>query len=119
MPYDPKKARELLSIAQAHSNQPNGEFVLAMADQLIGAQAEISAALGAASQSEKEVSRLTTELESAQQTVVRLRNGTAGYTEMLLALQAIAKSPKGAQKLAAMAVEVATKTPAATEAPKS
>lgn len=118
MPYEKNKARELLSIAQAHASQPNGEFVLSLADQLIGAQAEITLALGAAAQSEKELNRVTSELETAQQTIVRLRNGTAGYTEMLLALQTIAKSPKGAQKLAQQAVEAATTTKAA-EAPKT
>lgn len=108
MAYDPKKTKELLSIVGAHAAQPNGEYVQALAEQLTGAEVEIRNALGAAAQAEKEAAKATSELETAQQTIVRLRNGTAGYTEMLLALQTIAKSPKGAQKLAQQAVDAAT-----------
>lgn len=101
MPYDSTKTRNLLTISGAFAGQPGGEYIQEIAAQLREAEAEIVVAHDARKKAESEANRFSAELENAQTAVRRLREGNAGYNDMLTALQMIAKSSRGAQKLAA------------------
>jgi chromosome segregation ATPase len=100
MPYDPKAVREDLKLLGAYASHPMAEFVLKLGAHLAAAQEEISAARadGAAATSAR--NKAEGELEAAQATIHRLRNGATGMNELIDALKAIARNPKGAAKVA-------------------
>lgn len=99
-PYDPQKSRKLLQIAQAYASSPMGGYLSELAEQLVQAEAEITAANSRANTAEQAINKAEAELESAQQSVRRLRAGSNGLTEAVDALKVIAANPKGAAKIA-------------------
>lgn len=105
MSYDQNKTRDLLKISGAFNGQPSGEYIQAIADQLRLAEAELSAMREKLGQSESSVGRLSTDLETAQQNVKRLRDGNSGMTDVVKVLEAISINPKGAKNLAVEALK--------------
>lgn len=118
MPYEAAKTKALLPIVSAFAAQPGGDFIRQLADQLLAAEEEMKNSRNAVGDSERALNKATADLESAQQTIVRLRNGVSGNAEMMTALQLIAKSSRGAQKIAQEALDKIT-APANAEAGKS
>ena len=100
MSYDQNKTRDLLKISGAFNGQPSGEYIQAIAEQLRFAEAELSAMREKLGQSESSVGRLSTDLETAQQNVKRLRDGNSGMADVVKVLESISINPKGSQKIA-------------------
>jgi hypothetical protein len=107
MPYDPAKTKQLLFIAQAHAQSPLGEFTAEMAGQLREAEAEILTANSRAGAAEREKTRLEEERDALLGSLQKARSGNTGHSEMVAALTAIAKNPKGSQQKAKTALTAA------------
>lgn len=104
MPYDPKAVREDLKLLGAYASHPMAEFVLKLGAHLTAAQEEISAARADGSAATSARNKAEGELEAAQATIHRLRNGATGMNELIDALKAIARNPKGAKAVATEAL---------------
>jgi chromosome segregation ATPase len=100
MPYDPNKSKSLLRIIGAYDQHPFGDTIKQLGTLLKEAEGEISEANRRASDSETRLGKVETDLEVAQQTVRRLRNGSSGLNDAIDALKSISLNPKGASKVA-------------------
>lgn len=101
MPYDSSKIRDLLRAAPAHGRMPNAEFVLELADQLLESEKQIAIEGAKVNKAHGETSALQIRYDTLVAAERKLRESTVGHEQMVAALRQIAKSPKGAQKIAA------------------
>lgn len=105
--YDPKKARDYLKVAGAYESHPLGEFIRELAGQLTLAEEALGEMRGAVAAATNARNKAEGDIETAQATIHRLRNGATGATgmnELIDALKAIARNPKGAKAVATEAL---------------
>lgn len=103
--YDPAKLHAVQKVRPFMANGVLAEWLNtevyplleAMAEEIRGSAAKISKA-------ETELNRAEQERDSALATARRLRDGNAGYAELVATLQSIARNPKGAKSIAAEAL---------------
>jgi hypothetical protein len=102
--YDPKKTRDYLKVAGGFESHPLGEFVAALAAQLTLAEEALGDMRGEVTTAINARNKAEGDLETAQATIHRLRNGATGMNELIDALKAIARNPKGAKAVATEAL---------------
>lgn len=100
MPYDSTKIRDLLRAAPQHRAMPNGEFVLDLSDQLLEAEKQVAIEAAKVRKAHEETADVQRKLDDEVAAHRKFRESATGHAQMVDALRAIAKSPKGAQKLA-------------------
>ena len=83
---------------------PNGEYVTDLAAQLREAEGQLSAEAQKVRKAHEETASVQHRLDAEIEAGRKLRDATRGYPQLVDALKAIAKSPKGAQKIAQLAL---------------
>lgn len=104
MPYDSVKVRELLRSAPGHRQMPNGEYVASLAEQLSDAESALAVQAVQVRKAHEETAALQSRLDTEVENIRKLRAESQGHVGMVDALKSIAKSPKGAQKIAQQAL---------------
>lgn len=100
MPYDSTKTRDLLRAAPQHRSMPNGEFVVDIADQLNEAEKQLALEVAKVRKAHEETADVQRKLDDEVAAHRKFRESATGHAQMVDALRAIAKQPKGAAKLA-------------------
>lgn len=98
--YNPRAVQEDLKVIGAYATHPMGEFIAKLGHYLELAQNEIVTAHRNAAAAIAARNKAEGELETARETIHRLRNGATGMAELIDTLKAISLNPKGAAKLA-------------------